>query len=146
MSKYKTEWELIEEYLFSLKDTIIYSFNDLIVQITNHLSYLKKEYGWKGDWLLSASTDRANDIIGFTISHKDSYGFENWRSYEIKMYICDKKIDKIYKYNNNYYKCLLFNPKNKLYLWQPMTKILWFYIKKSNKDQFWMIGDCFEEV
>ena len=70
MSKYKTEWELIEEYLFSLKDTIVYNFNDLIVQITNHLSYLKKEYGWKGDWLLSAVTDRANDVINFIISHK----------------------------------------------------------------------------
>jgi hypothetical protein len=146
MSKYKTEWELIEEYLFSLKDTIVYSFNDLIVQITNHLSYLKKEYGWKGDWLLSAATDRANDIINFMISHKDNYGFETYRSYEIKMYVCDKKINNIYTYNNNYYKCLDFDPKNKFYLWQPMTKILWFYIKKSDKEQFWMVGGCFDEV
>ena len=116
------------------------------MQITNHLSYLKKEYGWKGDWLLFASTDRAKDVINFTISHKDNYCVETLRSYEVKMYICDKKMNKIYSYNNNYYKCLKFYPKNKLYLWQPMIKILWFYIKKSDKEQFWMIGDCFKEV
>lgn len=146
MSKYKTEWELIEEYLFFFDDTIVYSFNDLITQITNHLSYLKKEYGWKGDWLLSTATDRANDIVNFTVSHKNDYGLKKYCSYELKMHICNKKTNDIYTYNNNYYKCLFFNPKKHLCLWQPMTKILRFYVKKSNKKQFWMDCDYFEEV
>lgn len=57
-----------------------------------------------------------------------------------------EKAGKIYKCENKYYKCVDYNPRNRAYLWQPIKKFLWFYIKDLKQDKFWLDGYDFEEV
>ena len=57
-----------------------------------------------------------------------------------------EKVGKIFKCENKYYKCIDYNPRNMLYLWQPIKRFLWFYIKDLKQERFWLDGQGFEEV
>ena len=59
-----------------------------------------------------------------------------------------QKCQNIYKTNGRYYKKVMkgHNGFDGLFLWQPMIKILWFYIPNKRRRRFWLDDWGFEGV